>query len=91
MIAENELACARGLLDRRVAARLQRLLEQLGLPTRLPRSLADDEIIAVCDLDKKVRGGRVNFVLIDDLGAPRRVVDISAAEIAGAMGVLSPG
>jgi 3-dehydroquinate synthase len=90
MLAENELARARGILAAKTAERIAALIERLGLPTRLPRALDADEVADTCRLDKKVRGGVVHFVLLKGLREPERVRDISAKEIAEALRVVQP-
>lgn len=89
MLVENELACARGLLDRATADRVRALLAALGLPTRLPSTAPLDEVLAACRMDKKARGGAVHFVLLPALGETMRVSDLTDAEIAAAMGVIA--
>lgn len=56
-----------GLCAEHVALRLERLLERIGLPTKLP--LAPEEIVKVMGYDKKVRKSLNNFVLTKDVGA----------------------
>jgi 3-dehydroquinate synthase len=90
MIVENELARRRGLLEGGSAKRIAALIERCELPTHLPRPLDPNEVAEVCRMDKKVRGGAVNFVLIREPGKPERVADISADEIAGALGSVQP-
>lgn len=90
MLVENELARMRGMLADGPGKRITAIIERLGLPTRLPRALAADEVAETCGLDKKVRGGAVNFVLLRGLGAPERIADISDEEIAEALRVVQP-
>ncbi len=85
MLAENELACARGLLPRTDADRIRRLLERFRLPLRLPRPLEAADVVTACRLDKKVTGGAVNFVLLRRIGEPTRVADVAPAEFAAAL------
>jgi 3-dehydroquinate synthetase len=56
-----------GLCAEHVALRLERLLERIGLPTKLP--LAPEEIVKAMIYDKKVRKSLNNFVLTKDVGA----------------------
>jgi 3-dehydroquinate synthetase len=56
----------------------------------LPRALDPEKVAAACWLDKKVRGGEMNFVLISGLGEPQRVSDVTAEEIAAALRVVQP-
>ncbi|MBU0637712.1 MAG: 3-dehydroquinate synthase [Planctomycetes bacterium] len=90
MLVENELAAARGQLGRTTAGRIAALLAQFGLPTRLPRPVDADEVVLACQMDKKNRLGAVNFVLLQDLGRPVRVTDVSQVEIAAALRVVQP-
>jgi 3-dehydroquinate synthase len=90
MIVENELARMRGMLTGEIGARIATLIARLGLPTRLPRALAAAEVAKTCRLDKKVRGGAVNFVLLRGLGAPERVADISDNELGAALRAVHP-
>jgi 3-dehydroquinate synthase len=85
MVAENELACDRGLLDPMTARRIRELLSRLGLPTRLSCPIEADDVIQACRLDKKARGGAFNLVLIRQIGEPVQVTDVSEAEVARAL------
>lgn len=90
MIVENELARARGTLAAEAAQRIAALLARLGLPTRLPRPLAADQVAATCLLDKKVRAGAVHFMLLRRLGEAAPVTEVSEQEIAAALRVVQP-
>jgi 3-dehydroquinate synthase len=90
MLAANALACTRGLLGSADAKRIGRLIGRVGLPLRLPRRVHPDRIAAICQADKKVRGGAVNFVLLSAPGRPVRVADVTSAEIVAAVEVLQP-
>lgn len=90
MIVEGELAAARGL-RRHDADRVRRLLEQYGLPIRLPHALTPADIIDVCQLDKKVSGGAIRFALVTGLGQPLLgVEDVSEAELSTALEMIQP-
>ena len=41
-----------------------------GLPTTLPSPIDADEILTPLRRDKKARGGKVQFVLLEDIGRP---------------------
>jgi 3-dehydroquinate synthase len=88
-IAENHIAQARGWLPAADGERLRVLLADLGLPVKLPRALAAEDVWAACQVDKKVRGGSVNFVLLEALGRPVRVADVTAEEVAAALAVVA--
>lgn len=90
MLAENELARVRGLLGAPDAGRIARLVAQLGLPTRLPRRLEPAAVMRVCALDKKVRAGQVNFVLLGGLGQPQVVRNVTADEVETALRAVQP-
>jgi 3-dehydroquinate synthase len=90
IVAENELARARGQLRRDVAERIRTLLETFALPVRLPRAVDPDGILAACRMDKKTRSEAVNFILLRDVGDPCRVADVSDAEIVAALAAVAP-
>lgn len=90
IIVENALAVARGMLPPRVADRVGLLLERLGLPLRLPRVIDPAAVAALCRSDKKVRAGRVNFILLRDVGQPERVADVTEDELRAALAVVQP-
>lgn len=81
MLAENDIAVSRGILPRGVAERIETLIQRCGLPTRLPRPLAGDKVLAASRMDKKNRGSAIFAVLISGIGQPALVGDISEAEI----------
>lgn len=60
------------------AARLERLLERLGLPVK-PPPLGAERWLEFMGRDKKNREGRVTFVLLDALGAASVVPDVPEA------------
>jgi 3-dehydroquinate synthase len=91
MLVENELARRRGLLKSNDAARIAAVLARLGLPQRLPRAVGAADVLAACRIDKKVRAGAVNFVLLAGLGQPVRVADIADAEIEAALAIVAAG
>lgn len=67
MVAAAKIAGRLRLLDDDVVTRLVALLEKLGLPTEVA-GLPAPKIVDALAIDKKVIGGRVNFVLPDKLG-----------------------
>jgi 3-dehydroquinate synthase len=73
--AAARIATRLGLTDRATADRQERLLETLGLPTRFagpaPREVAD-----ALRHDKKVRDGRIPFVLLKALGRAEVCFDV---------------
>jgi 3-dehydroquinate synthase len=90
MLAENHISCARGLLERAAAGRVAGLLMRLGLPARLPRAIDARDILRASQMDKKVRGGAPNFVLLTKPGETTRVADVSEVEIVAALDALQP-
>ena len=85
MIAENDIAVRRGLLDPSAADRVRQLLGALGLPGRLPRALPPEEVVSACRRDKKARDGAIHCVLLRSLGSWERVSDIRPEEVAAAL------
>ncbi len=77
-----ELAVELGMFDEESAARQQKLLEALRLPTSLPSSLDDPEAAYDCMLhDKKVQHGKLRLILPTRIGEVVARSDIDEALI----------
>jgi 3-dehydroquinate synthase len=63
------LGARSGRLDRRTADRHRSVLDRLGLPVTYPAG-AWSELLATMRVDKKARGDRLRFVVLDGLGSP---------------------
>lgn len=68
MVAAGRLAVAMEFWDEGDAVRQERLLQKTQLPTGIPASLSATAIAAACQTDKKVRAGKIRFVLPQGLG-----------------------
>jgi len=69
MVFAAELARLAGRLDDDVAQRHGDVLAGLGLPTRY-RADAWPELLEAMRVDKKARGDRLRFVVLEDIGRP---------------------
>jgi shikimate kinase/3-dehydroquinate synthase len=67
MMAAAEIGRRIGVTPPVVVERLRALLERFGLPTRGPK-LDPNRVRAAIGLDKKVAGGAVRWVLLEDVG-----------------------
>lgn len=67
MVAAARISLAMGLCEDELVVRLERLLKAIGLPTAVPEVNPEDVIQALSH-DKKVKDGRVRFVLPDRIG-----------------------
>ena len=68
MVAAAEIAQRMGLCDGRTVARIKALIERSELPTQLPSGLTAQSVLDRMQLDKKVRDGKVRFVLPTGIG-----------------------
>jgi shikimate kinase/3-dehydroquinate synthase len=71
MVAAAELACQAGLFPREQAERQKRLLAALGLPTVYHGSVSAQALLEAVQLDKKVAGKQVRWIL------PRRIGEVT--------------
>jgi 3-dehydroquinate synthase len=69
MVLEATLAERMSIAERGTADEIERVVARAGLPSRVPASLADDRILAATKLDKKARGGAVEYALPSCIGA----------------------
>jgi 3-dehydroquinate synthase len=68
MVAEARLSLRMGLLDSDDCVRIERLLEALGLPTRIPPALTSTALIEAAGTDKKALAGRLHLALPCGIG-----------------------
>lgn len=88
MVVEAKIAEALQLISPQTVLKIERLIAALGLPTKLPRELTGEEIVAAMYSDKKVQGGKLTMALPTEIGhavvhrnLPDRVVlEVLAAE-----------
>jgi 3-dehydroquinate synthase len=65
------LSHARGFCPADVRDRVLALLQRAGLPTELPKELVGRHLALAIEADKKVSGGKVKIVCIEDIGRVR--------------------
>lgn len=68
MVAAGEIAVAMGWWSREACDRQQALIEKCHLPSRLPAGIDIAAIIPKLQTDKKVKAGKVRFVLPKQIG-----------------------
>ena len=68
MTVAAHLSVKRAGFDEAQAQRLRALIEASGLPTRLGPQLELGQLATAIHLDKKARGGKLRFVLLNRLG-----------------------
>jgi len=70
MVFASRAAVRTGMCERETLVRLKRLLERVGLPTRLPEGVAPGVVVETMHRDKKAQAGKVRWVL------PRAIGDV---------------
>jgi 3-dehydroquinate synthase len=80
MIAAARLACRRGLIRENDVDRLQALVRRAGLPEKMLPFTAEEYWRAMSS-DKKVRDGKIGFVLPERLGGVEVYRDITQQEV----------
>ncbi|NEO26282.1 MAG: 3-dehydroquinate synthase [Kamptonema sp. SIO4C4] len=68
MVAAGEIAVQMQWWSREDADRQKRLIEKAGLPTQIPADLDSEAILATLQTDKKVKDGKVRFILPTEIG-----------------------
>jgi 3-dehydroquinate synthase len=69
MVAAGDIAVELGLWQQADTDRQNALIKKAGLPTKLPAGLDIEAMIDALQLDKKVKSGKVRFVLPTQIGA----------------------
>src|ERR1700692_2992273 len=91
MVLAAELSAELGMIPPSDAARVKRHLAEVGLPTRLQdiagfaqEGLADaDALMALMAQDKKVKRGRLTFILLEAIGRAVIAPDVEPALVRG--------
>jgi 3-dehydroquinate synthase len=84
MVAAGELSCELGLWRAADQARQRQVIAAAGLPLAWP-DLQPDAVLACLQGDKKVRDGRVRFVLPTAIGAVEIRDDVSTEAVLAAL------
>ena len=69
MVAAGQIAVELGLWQKAETERQDALIQKTGLPTQLPSGVDIEAIIEALQTDKKVKDGKVRFVLPTQIGA----------------------
>jgi 3-dehydroquinate synthase len=80
MVVAGEIAVKLGLWPQTDTECQKALIKKAGLPTQIPTGLDVEAIIDALQLDKKVKSGKVRFVLPTQIGAVK-VTDEVPTEI----------
>lgn len=70
LVAALQLSADLGYCQPVLIGRIKSILAGLALPTRLPLPLSSGKILSLMSSDKKKAAGRLQFVLIKDIGEP---------------------
>jgi 3-dehydroquinate synthase len=88
MVFVAEVARLAGRLDVETAARHETALARVGLPVRLAEVMAPapefEDLLATMRVDKKARGSRIRFVVLDGLARPTVLSDPDQAVLRAA-------
>ncbi|MEH1783676.1 MAG: 3-dehydroquinate synthase [Nostoc sp.] len=68
MVAAGQIAVELGMWQKEDTERQNALIQKAGLPTQLPAGVDIEAIIEALQLDKKVKAGKVRFILPTEIG-----------------------
>ncbi|MGI6567855.1 MAG: 3-dehydroquinate synthase [Firmicutes bacterium] len=90
MVTAAILSYRRGYLSDADCRRIISLIDRWGLPTGMD-SLSISEVVQACRFDKKVRSGRLRFVLLESVGKARVGEIVDEEELADALKIQAGG
>lgn len=76
MFAAAKLAVRAGMFDQEGVDVIREIIRLYDLPVDMPDDLAVDNIISAMEIDKKVKAGRLSFILPESIGRVRIVEDV---------------
>ncbi|NES72172.1 MAG: 3-dehydroquinate synthase, partial [Okeania sp. SIO2D1] len=85
MVAASRLAVELGMWDEQSDHRQLALIEKASLPTRLPNGLDIEDILVSLQTDKKVKAGKVRFILPTGVGVVKITDQVSADVLRGVL------
>tara|TARA_Y100001968_G_scaffold270183_1_gene261278 strand:- start:5469 stop:6578 length:1110 start_codon:yes stop_codon:yes gene_type:complete len=88
MIAAGELAVLKGKWNKNDAIRQYELIKKAGLPSKWPK-LPLKNILSTLEGDKKVKDGKIRFILPTEIGKVEIFDDISKEEIIECLQILN--
>ncbi len=71
MVKAATLSVSQGLCDAASLKRVTALVERAGLPTEIPPEVSPKTLIQAMEIDKKVAGGKIKFVMCEGIGKTR--------------------
>lgn len=83
LVLATRLSVGLGLVGASTEERVQRLLSRYGLPTRLRAPLPVEDLMAAMSRDKKVRAGRLQFVVLKALGEAATQAEVDPGRVRG--------
>jgi len=85
MVAAGEIARRLGWWSAAEAERQRRLIEKAGLPSRWPAGIPWEAVLQAMQADKKVKQGRIRFVLPRRIGQAELTDQVELADIQAAV------
>ncbi len=79
-----------GMSDAAATTRLQRLLENIGLPVAIPPGMDRQQLLALMRLDKKNTAGSLRLILWRGIGQAEIVAGVAEAEVLATLSAATP-
>ena len=76
MCAAAELAVKSGICNPTATSHIRELIESYNLPSLIPDDLNATEILRAMEIDKKVKAGKIKFILPESIGTVRIENDV---------------
>ncbi len=71
MCAASQIAVRIGIFNEEDSMRIKALIELYGLPSSMPQDINISDIMNAMEIDKKVKAGKVRFILPESIGKVR--------------------
>ena len=76
MVVASKISSALSYSDDNLTNEIQNILDEYNLPTRIPKNIDLDDLYTIAKSDKKVRAGKINWVLLKKIGESVIVNDV---------------
>jgi 3-dehydroquinate synthetase len=89
LVSAANLSARLGFGSPALQERIELAIEEVGLPTRIPKGLSPEFLLDAISLDKKRSAGKIRFVLLRDVGKAFLTDDVPESAILATLQELS--
>ncbi len=76
MVVAAKISSSLSYCDESLVNKIEKILKAYNLPTRIPEGIDLDSLYNIAKSDKKVKSGKINWILLEDIGISKIVKNV---------------